>query len=362
MNTFTRIAVAALATAGLLLPLSMTPVQPAAAGCDPNISIFGCEQHVITATVCWVDSGSVVVTNTISEPNYVYDLYCTHHPPIHANTAYDVATKTAYEYLTTDTAQLQAQWTCPADPWSTTTAMKCSGSQITNSSGNEFTEFILGRQATTPYSLLFLDASSRQVLGPQLLRGLDEAAKEAAKQAAILSSIEVTSIGASSCAICSALGNTPAPAPTPSLPDLKIMAVRAVAPKPDPATSGELLSNGMTAGYEVVVVNLGSRMPQALDGAQSRFQVSIQVTGAVQYSSMTQTPAGWDCSGKGPVTCTGAIGGYGDAVQDTVVTFRLQILGVKIGAGAISATADPNNLFKDSDLTNNAKTLAITVK
>jgi hypothetical protein len=140
------------------------------------------------------------------------------------------------------------------------------------------------------------------------------------------------------------------------------MAVRAVQPNPDPATGKELLANGMTAGYEVVVANLGSKTPQALDGGPTKVQVAVQITGSLQYSNMAQTPAGWDCSGNGPVTCVGLIGGYGDAIQDTVVTFGLQIFGATPGVGSISAAADPMGLIKESDTNNNAKTLPITVK
>lgn len=161
-----------------------------------------------------------------------------------------------------------------------------------------------------------------------------------------------------SCLACSAvLAPTPGPTTAPTLPDFKLMAVRAVNPdQPFP--------NGTTAGYEVVVANLGTRMPQISSDPSKKpqVQVSIQVTGAAQYSSMTQTPAGWDCSGTGPVTCVGPLGGYGDPIQNTVVTFRLQVLGAKSGIGAISAAADPNGLIKESDVTNNAKTLAITVR
>ena len=79
---------------------------------------------------------------------------------------------------------------------------------------------------------------------------------------------------------------------------------------------------------------------------------------------MSQTPAGWECSGTGPVLCLVPLGGYGDPIQDTVVTFGLQVLAAKIGVGVgeISVGADPDGLVKESDVTNNANTLAITVK
>jgi CARDB len=135
----------------------------------------------------------------------------------------------------------------------------------------------------------------------------------------------------------------------PSLPDLAVTDIR--------AESSSQLSAGATAVYDIVVANTGAKLP-----GSGQVQVQIQVSGSVQSYAMAQTPAGFTCSGSGPVICVGPIGGYGDAPITTSVTFRMQIQGSKSGLGSLSAAADPNNLIQESDENNNAKTLPITVK
>jgi hypothetical protein len=155
-----------------------------------------------------------------------------------------------------------------------------------------------------------------------------------------------------SCAICSAL-ETPTAAPPPTLPDFNV-----------PVPSGDKnLGLGVTSTYTIAVSNKGARPPTQITGpTQAQLQIQIQVSGAVEYVSMAQTPAGWDCNGTGPVLCVGQIGGYGDPVQNLQVSFQVRVRGAKAGIGSISAAADPNGLIQESDKGNNASSLAITVK
>jgi hypothetical protein len=115
------------------------------------------------------------------------------------------------------------------------------------------------------------------------------------------------------------------------------------------------VAQGFTSVYSIAVNNEGTRPP-------SQVQVAIQVSGAVAYVAMAQTPAGWDCSGTAPILCVGPLGGSGDPIQSLVAAFGVQVRGAKTGIGSISASADPNGLIAESDESNNAKTLAITVK
>jgi hypothetical protein len=133
------------------------------------------------------------------------------------------------------------------------------------------------------------------------------------------------------------------------LPDLAVTAIRAEA-------SGQV-NAGATALYDVVVANTGAKLP-----GSGQVQVQFQISGSVQYYAMPQTPAGFTCTGSGPVVCVGPIGGAGDPPITTSVTFRLQIQASKSGLGSLSAAADPNNLISESDENNNAQTLAIIVK
>jgi hypothetical protein len=131
----------------------------------------------------------------------------------------------------------------------------------------------------------------------------------------------------------------------PTQPDFKV-----------PTLGGDAtLTQGATSVYSIGVSNAGTR-------PKTQVQVSIQVSGAVDYVAMTQTPAGWDCSGTAPILCVGPLGGSGDPVQSLAAAFGVQVRGAKAGIGSISASVDPNGLITESDETNNGKTFAITVK
>jgi hypothetical protein len=135
--------------------------------------------------------------------------------------------------------------------------------------------------------------------------------------------------------------------PAPTLPDLAVTDIRPVA--------SSQVSAGTTASFEVVVANTGAKLPGPV-------QVQLQVSGSVAFYSLTQVPSGFTCSDANPVICVGPLGGYGDAPISTAVIFGVQVHADKTGLGSLSAAADPNSLIQESDETNNAKTLPITVK
>jgi hypothetical protein len=81
----------------------------------------------------------------------------------------------------------------------------------------------------------------------------------------------------------------PPPAPTPTLPDFQVVAVRPVQPQIDPETNQVVLplEEGLTALYDLAVTNLGTK-------PQSSVGLSIQVTGPLEYVLMAQTPDSWN--------------------------------------------------------------------
>jgi hypothetical protein len=366
-----RFALAALVVGGLLLPLAAPHSEPASAAdtgpCYILASVFslgfamGCpgahNDPVDALTVsCSVLNPNVSATPDGNTNYYDYDLSCDQGTAtIHASGIYVSDSGAVLEHLTTDLVDISVRWNCPHDPWIAPSAVACTRLTPVSLSHKEFTSSFdvtsfspipFGRPQP-PISAEFFNDDQRLGLFQAQLR-YAAAHPPAAAQVIVIPVSDSTS---GSCLACTAVitpSGTPAPSPAPTLPDFKVTAVRAS----DPSQS---FSNGMTAVYEVVLANVGTRAPTPV-------QVSIQMTGAVQYASMSQTPSGFDCSGSGPVTCVGAIGGYGDPIQNTVVTFKVRVYGAKAGIGAISAAADPNGLIKESDVTNNAKTLAITVK
>jgi hypothetical protein len=375
MKTLKHLALAALMVTGLLFPATIARPQPASASCDDVIAVISI--GVIPTNGCGTpftpsaDSCSLTIIDVSASADgnrnsYKYDLGCSFEPPIiHVNGLYDFSIGIAHESLVSTTYNISADWTCPHDPWIAPSPAACPhGTATSNSVGGApgVRKLNLGSQIQ-PFSTQLLTDDERQALFFAQLRYA--AAHPPAPAPVIIIARSESTTTTNQCAVCHVLETTPDPAAPPTLPDFKIMAVRAVQPKTDPITNKELLPIGQTAGYDVVVANLGAKSPQTGSDPSKKpqVQVSIQVTGSLQYVSMVQTPTGWDCTGTGSILCVGPLGGYGDAIQDTVVTFRLQVLGVKggVGVGAISASADPNGLVKESDVTNNAFTLAITV-
>ena len=284
MKSLKDLALAALVVGGLLLPLAATRAQSASADCDPNISLGGCEQHVINPIEC--TAGNVVVTVDVTAShslhNYAYDLNCSHLLAIKVSSTYDVSAKTASENLSMATGDLSATWVCASDPWSRTTPLKCSGADITALTGKGFGSFVLRPEETTPFSLLFLNPQAHTVFAAQLQNAFDHPSTytpgNAFEHSSIPTPVQATDVIAgtaiaregSKCLVCTAM----VPPSPPTQPDFQA-----------PTLGGDSnLAQGITSIYSIGVNNAGTR-------PQTQVQVSIQVTGSVEYVSMEQTPA-----------------------------------------------------------------------
>jgi hypothetical protein len=345
IKTLKHLTLATLVVAGLAFPSAITRPQPAWAGnagttlCQIVTLGIGCSTPFgeADALSCSVSEVTVGATPDGNRNSYVYDMICDQGtPPVHVVGGFSFDTKTARETLSTDQVTIAATWSCAHDPWIAPSAQPCSPvGKVNISTGSNVSRIpnIDTSPGTLPFSTQYLDDQSRQALFFAQLQYA--AAHPPAPAPAPVLVLPLPDSTTNSCSLCGSI-LAPTSAPAPTLPDFKVTAIRAVDPN-------QLFTAGMTAGYEVVVANLGTR-------SQTPVQVSIQITGSAQYSRMTQTPAGFDCSGNGPVLCVGAIGGYGDPIQDTVVIFGLQVMGAKAGVGAISAAADPNGLIKEIGL------------
>jgi hypothetical protein len=151
---------------------------------------------------------------------------------------------------------------------------------------------------------------------------------------------------ATTCAACIIAGelNSSSSGAAPALPDFSITRI----------SGPQQLSQGFSGTYDVVLANLGAKPSQQV-------QIEIQVSGALSYQQMAQTPTGFDCLGNVPIVCTGPLGGSSDPPITTSADFQLQIQGSQAGLGSISATANPSGAIQESDTTNDSKTLAVTV-
>ena len=334
-----RFLVAALAVAALLVPaIGSRPAPAQASGlCDLGIFSLFCPEDappIPDPVLCEVQNVSVKVTDAAIR-SYTFHETCPG-KSFDASADVNLHSHQITERLSNAGWTLLAQWTnCSGDPWlapggSRTCAKNPAVSANPNNGGFDVSNSVV------PFSAQNLSAKALQALTDALSN---------APTPLVLD--ESSTIKPKDCALCSVLGGSPAPAPAPApaLPDLKV-----------PTLGGETnLTQGTTSVYSIGVSNAGTRPP-------AQVQVSIQVSGAVQYVGMTQTPSGWDCSGTGPILCVGPLGGSGDPVQDLAVSFGVQVRGAKAGIGSVSAAVDSNGLIRESDETNNAKTLAITVK
>jgi hypothetical protein len=225
-------------------------------------------------------------------------------------------------------------WLCDSNPWDIDYGPPAGCALSSGSTGSGQTNFPIGPLLT----------SEKHALHAQL--------QNAIKQAQATPTIPSNLLIRGSKEVLPKLDDSPAQT-VPAQPDLQLVDIHAESSAP--------LGDGMTAVYDVSIGNNGTKLP-----AGSQIQLQIQASGSVQFYSMAQTPAGWTCSSASPVVCAGPIGGYGDPTAATIVTFRVQVHGNKTGGvsglGSLSAAADPNNLVKESDESNNAQTLAITVR
>jgi hypothetical protein len=297
------------------------------------------------ATDCSLTNVDVGQNETTGAYDYQFDLIDGTSSPcnMHVQGTYNPSTKLADEQLTGNNgSRVQAIWICSDDPWSFLPGQtpSCQNRSLltTNADGSAGD----APSMTFPVSAQILNDFDRHVLNAQLQNAIKAVIAQQQEEQSARTIRHVSE--SASCIPCVAAAAATAPTAVPVLPDF-------AAHINGPAQ----ISQGFSATYEVVLANLGAK-PTGL------VQIEIQVTGSLRYLQMVQTPAGFDCLGTGPITCTGPLGGYGDASAATVADFQLQIQGAQTGTGSISASANPSGTIQESDTSNNAQTLAVTVK
>lgn len=120
------------------------------------------------------------------------------------------------------------------------------------------------------------------------------------------------------------------------------------------------LRAGQSAAYDIVVNSLGRRPGLVVS-------IVIRGSGPVEVVEALPAPGAdagrrFSCSGTGTVTCTGEIGGEGEAIQGTIAIIRVQVRGVNAGNGAITATVDADDRIAERDEENNSRRLSVAVK
>jgi hypothetical protein len=276
----------------------------------------------------------IVAHGSAKAHEYTFGLSCDNGQQFDSISAsYDTSTLMASERLAFDGQKITQIFVCSNDPWSVANGVSCYDA-ITHAGGPPTADYA---RPDSPISSGYLDYNGHVAFATALQAAVSQSASAVPPARPI-----DTKASDASCVACAARL-------TPSLPDLAVTAIRAEG-------SGQV-NAGATALYDVVVANSGAKLP-----GSGQVQVQFQVSGSVQYYAMPQTPAGFTCTGSGPVICVGPIGGAGDPPITTSVTFRLQIQASKSGLGSLSAAVDPNNLIPESDENNNAQTLPITVK
>lgn len=146
-----------------------------------------------------------------------------------------------------------------------------------------------------------------------------------------------------------AAGAAPA-APTLALHRPELVAVR--------ITGQTSLFNGMTAVYEAVVRNDGTRPPEAVE-----FRLSA--SGALETWQVVEEPTGFTCTTlANRVTCTGMLGGTADPIQTRVAVLRVRLHATEKGPGYATLLVDPQNRITEGDETapSNRQLLQVTVR
>jgi hypothetical protein len=237
MKTLKHLALAVLVVAGLLVPLASSRPQSASAAPPDNCyllsSVFflgfsgycpGASGYFADTTSCALQNVRVSATADGNTNTYNYDLACNYFdfntykqanaPILHVLGRYSLDTKIAAEQLRTDELLITANWICPHDPWDAPSAVSCrlSGEMDLTHTGIvgsfNVTNQISGPQ---PVSVLPLDDDARLVLFQAQLKYA--AAHPAAPAPNFVQVVESPTFQKTNCAICSALGTTPAPAP-----------------------------------------------------------------------------------------------------------------------------------------------------
>jgi CARDB len=279
----------------------------------------GCGLDVVGTLTC--DISNVQVTGTPTRHKYAFDFICSH---IDYNGtvkgAYDTESKRVEEKVANANGTLTATWTCPSDPW-LFDRVRCQRGQVQANYKNA---------GQYPQDLPFNTYGSFKLLEHHrvLLRGKVADLKPPAPPQTPPEAPKAP----------------PAP-PKPTKPDL--VAVR--------VTGNTQPFDGVNGVYEVVVRNDGTR-------PQGPVELVITFGGTMEEAGFVDATNGFDCTGRGTVTCTGVLGGDSDAIQDRVAIVRMRGWAKAKGAGSITAAIDPQNRVGESNEGNNTQALAVTVK
>jgi hypothetical protein len=111
----------------------------------------------------------------------------------------------------------------------------------------------------------------------------------------------------------------------------------------------------MNSVYEVVVRNDGTR-------PQGPVETVITFGGTLEEAGFVEATNGFNCTGRGTITCTGVLAGYADPIQEQVAIIRVRGWARDKGAGSITATIDAQNRVAESNEANNTQALTVTVK
>jgi CARDB len=276
------------------------------------------------------DNSSGAVIHRYSYDDSGYQIQAVYHPD----------SQLAEEDITVQdqpTSEVLLSWRgCSVDPWTFPPGQMPQCTLFKISPDQDVTNLDFDNEPI-PFSAQLLSDQDRHVLDAQL--------QDALKALPSLATQIRPTPRASTCAACVIAGElTPTPAPIPVLPDFSVTRI----------SGPTQLGQGLSATYEVVLANLGAK-------SSSQVQIQIQVSGSLRYLQMVQTPTSFACTGTGPITCTGPLGGNGDPPATTVANFQIQAQGAQAGLGSISAYANPSGAIQESNPNNNAQTLAVTV-
>jgi lysozyme family protein len=174
--------------AALLVPVVGRP-QPAAAGADGCgnpawediatldilLAICGGDTFGVAPTPCPMQQVDVTATST--NHIYKYGLACAATGTIQVSASYDPSTNFASERLSGDAGngagEIQATWTCPADPWTAGRGRLPTCVNIAAEANPDTSTFDLS-SLSFPISVQLLDDQSRHVLEAQLQNAINE--------------------------------------------------------------------------------------------------------------------------------------------------------------------------------------------
>ena len=283
--------------------------------------------------------GSVDVGANATRHTYTYDLNCDDNSSYHAEAAYDPTRQLAQERMvgTSYPFTVDAEWSCPVDPWIAQTAVQCTFTQgtiseATGAFGYLFSQFSAGAGGY-PLTPSYIDAYSRHVLAAQLQNAINRL-------------------------------QTPPPQPAPNstvvtkAPGARTVNVEPFSPTADLVAVGVsgpgTLVQGTNQTYTATIRNDGV----AVNG---RVEVVISLVAPLVYLDGAIDPgAGFVCdaaSFSSTIHCSG-----GTLAQGQSATIAFHAFASGAGNAKLLLTIDPNNTVAESNSDNNSAALNVTIQ